>query len=567
MTSHWVRNRLLVGTGALFALRLLLSLVRTGPLVVADEVGYLTNARVITGGLAGQLHQAPFYRGGYSLVIAPVVGLFSDPKLAYHLVLVVNALLAASLFPLLYLLLSRALGVAPRTAIWAAFAAALYPAVTILSQAALSENALFPLVCLWLLALAELLAARTPRTQALGAVGFALAAGGMWVVHYRMGGAVAITVIVLLWLGARRRLTPAAVIAGLLVIAAAIWGTSALDHFLHDHNYGAVAENEASERFDDLTTASGAGNALLNLVGQSWYLLVSTFGLAAIVIADTWSKFRQRAGGDGAETSGDKAANSVWGPSAIVLALLALAALLLLTSAAAFPERIRPDMLIYGRYVEIVTPPLVAIGLWLVATRKELRRAVAPLAAIAVLTLAVVAIRAIHVDPGEASRWNVSGLPFVTGELGPGILVGAGVLAALGAWALLRATAVRAWAAPALAAAMFLAIVAYGAWNPVVTSQRGAYPAGWTNPGPVAAERGITSLGYDLADYDALGLYATQWFLPDTEVRLLHAGDDPPLPRYVLASHSWPRQHPDTRAKLVWDDAGRDQAIYRLSQR
>jgi hypothetical protein len=557
LPPHWLRNRLLAGTGALFALRLLLSLVRSGPLVVADEIGYLTNARVITGGLAGQLHQAPFYRGGYSLVIAPVVGLFSDPKLAYHLVLVLNALLAASLFPLLYLLLSRGLRVAPRTAIWAAFAAALYPALTILSQAALSENALFPLVCIWLLALAGLLSARGRRAELLWSSGFALAAGGMWVVHYRMSGAVAITVVVLLWLGLRRRLAPAAVIAGLLVIAAAIWGTSVLDHFLVDHNYGAVAENEASERLDDLATAGGAGNALLNLIGQSWYLLVSTFGLVAIVIADTWSRFRGRTPSQETEGAGE-------GPSAIVLALLTLAALLLLTSAAAFPERIRPDMLIYGRYVEIVTPPLVAIGLWLVATRKDPRRAVAPLVAIGVFTVAVAAIRALHVDPGEASRWNVSALPFVTGELGPGILIGAGVLAALGAWGLLRATEVRAWGPPALAAAMFLAIVAYGAWNPVVTSQRGAYPAGWTSPEPVAAEHEITSLSYDLPDYDALGLYATQWFLPDTEMRLLHAGDGPPFTRYVLASHSWPHQHPDTRAKLVWDDVGRDQAIYRL---
>jgi hypothetical protein len=56
---HWVRNRLLVGSAALLGLRLLLSLIRTGPLVVADEVGYLTNARVITGGLAGNCSRPP----------------------------------------------------------------------------------------------------------------------------------------------------------------------------------------------------------------------------------------------------------------------------------------------------------------------------------------------------------------------------------------------------------------------------------------------------------------------------------------------------------------------------
>ena len=50
---------------------------------------------------------SPFYRGGYSLLLAPVLSLDDDPVAAYHGVLVVNALLAAALVPLLYLLLTR----------------------------------------------------------------------------------------------------------------------------------------------------------------------------------------------------------------------------------------------------------------------------------------------------------------------------------------------------------------------------------------------------------------------------------------------------------------------------
>ena len=61
-----MKSRLILGTAILFAARLVLSLIRTGPVLVADEIGYLTNARVIVGDLPGQLEQAPFYRGGYS---------------------------------------------------------------------------------------------------------------------------------------------------------------------------------------------------------------------------------------------------------------------------------------------------------------------------------------------------------------------------------------------------------------------------------------------------------------------------------------------------------------------
>jgi hypothetical protein len=89
----------------------------------------------------------------------------ASPGLTYHLVLALNAVLAASVFPLLYVLLSRFLGVAPGTALWAAFTGALYPSVTVLSQVATSENALFPLVCVWLIAIAGLLAASGRRAS------------------------------------------------------------------------------------------------------------------------------------------------------------------------------------------------------------------------------------------------------------------------------------------------------------------------------------------------------------------------------------------------------------------
>jgi hypothetical protein len=550
-SRNWVRNRLLAGTLVLFLARLVLSLIRTGPLVVADEIGYLTNARVLVGDLAGQLQLAPFYRGGYSLLLAPIVGLSSDPDLSYHLILALNAVLAASLFPLLYLLLVRTAGTPPRVAIWAALAGAAYPALTVLSQVALSENALFPLVCVWLLAFSGLLAARGRRDGLLWSLGLALSASALWVVHYRMVGAILLTGGAVIWLGARRRLSPAAVVAALLVLAIGIWATSQLDHFVIDHNYAGQADSEAGDRLDALLHDGGLWNAAANLIGQSWYLLVSTFGLAAMVVADVLGRLRARR-----RDAGE-------GPPPAALALVALTAILLLISAAAFPERVRPDQLIYGRYVEAVTPPLVALGLVLLASRRAGAWAKRIAVALAVLSAGVIAIRAAHVDPGEASRWNVSALPFVTGQLGPAILLAATVIAAAGGWLLLRVSRAGTVAASALALALFLAVAAYGAWNPVVSSQRGAYPSGWSSPEPVAGAERIAAVAYDLDRYDTFGLYSVQWFLPDTSVRFLHPGDGRPLPRYVLSSRDWAREHPGGGWTLIWSDQGHDQAIWR----
>lgn len=546
------RNRLLVGTLVLFVARLVLSLARTGPVLVADEIGYLTNARVLAGGLAGQLEQAPFYRGGYSLLIAPLVGIGGDPGFTYHLVLVLNAALAASVFPLLYLLLSRYGGVRPEVAIWAALAGAVYPALTVLSQVAMSENLLFPLVCVWLIAVGGLLRASGRGREIGWAAALAAATGALWAVHNRMIVAVALAVFLLLWLTARRRLRPAAPAVALAVIAACLVGVHFLDGYLIDHNYAGSAPDELSERMDDLLRLGGIRTALANLVGQAWYLLVATFGLAALAATDFYR--RRRAGEADASLT-------------LLGALLALTALLLAISAAAFPERTRPDMLIYGRYAEIAAPALIGFGLAALERQRLWRSLRRPLLGLAAWTLVVVLIRATASDPDAPNRWNISALPFLTSQLGAGILIGAALIAAFGAWLLVAAAAPggRLLAPGAVAVGLLLAVVLYGVWNPVHTSEQAVHPDGWTSPQAVAERHDIRTVAYDLDDYDTIGLYAVQWFLPDTRVVLFRGGSRPTPSRFVIAGSEWDREHGDGRARELWADPGRDEVLWRVS--
>ncbi len=531
---------LIAGTVALFLLRFCLSLLRTGPVLVADEIGYLTNARVIDGGLAGQLEQAPFYRGGYSLLIAPLLELGSSPTFLYHLVLVLNAGLAASVFPLLYLLLTRFAGVRPELAIWAALAGAVYPALTVLSQVAMSENALFPLVCLWLIAFGGLLGERQGRGDFAWAAALGAATGALWAVHNRMIVAVAVALAGMVWLTLRRRLRPAALVLGVAIVALAFYGVHLLDGYLIDDNYAGSAPDELSERMDELFQLGGLRTALANLLGQTWYLLVATFGLAAVAVAD----FARRR-------------------TPLLGVLLALTALLLAISASAFPERTRPDMLIYGRYAEVVAPALIAFGL-AALSQVRLRRLAWPLAGFGVLTALVVLIRATASDPDAANRWNISALPFITVQLGPAILIGAALVALAGAWLLTRATAFGPKVTGVAAVALFLAVAAYGAWNPVRSSQRAVYPAGWTSPQPAAEDAGAKTIAYDLDSYDTIGLYSLQWFLPNTKVTLFEESREEPDSRFVLAGEDWPRRQ-GVRATALWSAAGRDQVLWRVS--
>jgi hypothetical protein len=183
--------------------------------------------------------------------------------------------------------------------------------------------------------------------------------------------------------------------------------------------------------------------------------------------------------------------------------------------------------------------------------------------AFALLTGVVVLIRATASDPEAANRWNVSSLPFLTVQLGPAILIGAALVAAGGAFLLRRAAARSLPALAASAAALLLAVTAYGLWNPVRSSQRAVYPAGWESPEDVAERHRIGRVAYDLDSYDALGLYVTQWFLPDTEMLLFHGRSERPPSGFVISGSSW-RSH-DPGARAVWKDAGRDQVLWRVS--
>jgi hypothetical protein len=547
-----VRRPLIAGTLLLFAARLLLSMFRSGPVLVADEIGYLTNARVIAGGLAGQLHLAPFYRGGYSLLLAPLLAIGASPTVTYHLVLALNAALAASVFPLLYLLLRRFCGVEPHVALWAALAGAVYPALSVLSQVAMSENAMFPLICVWLIAWAGLLeACDSGRRAPLWGIGVGASTGALWAVHNRMIVAVVLTAGLLAWLLVRRRLGWQTVAAAFAALAAGLVGTHVLDSFIIDHNYAGHAPNEANERLSALLHQHALRTVLANLLGQTWYLLAATFGLAALVVTEAWASLRRK---------GPPAPSQAAGSVAALLA--ALAGLLLLVSAAAFPERTRPDMLIYGRYAEVAAPALVAMGLASLARRRLPKRLLKPLAGFAALTGVVVLVRATASDPNTPNRWNISALPFVTGRLGPAILVGAAAVALAGAYALRQASARGARTLGAVAALLFVAVVAYGAWNPVRSSEVAVYPAGWTSPQGIAEKHNITRVAYDLGDYDTIGLFVVQWFLPKTSLILFRHGVNPPS-RYVLASSAW-RPPVRARAYRLWTFAGRDQTLWRL---
>ncbi len=548
------RRTLLVGTLALLGLRLVISLARTGPVIMADEGGYLLNARILSGGMAAQMGSSPFYRGGYSLLIAPILALAADPVVTYHMVLVVNAVLAACVAPLLYALLTRCFDVVPAAAAWAALAGAAYPSITALSQVALSENALFPLTVAWLLCVGLLLRARARGAATAWAAAAGACAAALWTVHGRMIVAVVLTAVLLLAGAARRRLDRRAAAGGLAVLAGGMVAAQVLNDWLIATNYHGHAPDEVRRAFAPLGNLDGLLAILRNLAGQGWYLLTATLGIVALlavqVLPPALRRIRARRGR----------------PADEMLALLLVATLGLLAVSALWLAKVtRSDELIYGRYVEPVAPVLVAVGLALPARAGWPSGARTALAVLAALTVVVAVARSGLDLPGTPSRWNVASLPSVTGSLDAPVIAVAGLVAgaALCLFVLVGRHAPGALAP--LALVLFMPTTAYIVYLPVLQSQRDVYPAGWTSPQTAVEQRHATVVGYDLDHFDHVRVKVYQWFLPHTRFVLFHGNRERAPSALFFSARARSDRLAGERATVVWSDPGADQVLWQLA--
>ena len=544
VSARW---QLLAGTAVFFVLRLALTVPRTGPVVVADEVGYLTNARLLAGGVPGQLSTAPFYHGGYSLLLAPVLALDGNPKTSYHLVLVLNAALAASLAPLLYLLLTRCFAVQARHAVWPSLAAAAYPSVTIYTQVALSENLLLPLFALWLLCLGCFLQANTDTHRIAFGAAAAVCAVWLWATHGRMIVVTALTVVAFLVVVALRRPATRGALLGLAIVAVGLVAVHVLNDYLITQNYGGHTANEVDQRLSTVESVGGIGAFLRNIVGQLWYLMVASLGVlvAAAAPPREWlASLRRR------QVSS----------SGLILILALLTGLgLLIESALSFRAADRPDMIIYGRYTDVVVPPLVALALVRLGAGRRYRVA-AVVTALAVTTVAVALLRAGIHPTGFANRWNVASLPAPTFHLGSKVLLLAGAVAAA-VIVMIAAVQRRSAAAVApLVLLLFLPTTAVAEHSPVLTAQSAFYPSGWTSP--AAAADGAKAIAFD-TDYSG-GVWVYQWFAPNAKFVLFSGSSQSPPARFVISSPQWAAAHPRLHPTPLWADRSRDRELFRL---
>ena len=271
-----------LATLAVFCIHLWVVSTRlAGPTVPFDENGYLGTARWLTGGAEWEMPFSPFFAVGYSLVIAPAT-LLTSPSAQWLAIGVINAALAASVLPLLALVLRRLVGATPLRALAGAAVGALAPAVLISGAGARADTLALPLVLVVVLAGWDALDRDRPAWRRI-LLGPAVAA--LLLTHSRYWPAVIVVAVVLL-LATRRRADRPVALANLGLLALGIAAGQVLASAARSARWTIVdrPEGSASDLWSMLQSFDGIRELAVTALGQAWYLGVGSLGLAFVGI-------------------------------------------------------------------------------------------------------------------------------------------------------------------------------------------------------------------------------------------------------------------------------------------
>ncbi|OWV04582.1 hypothetical protein B5D80_20030 [Micromonospora wenchangensis] len=353
------------------------------PIAHTDEDSYLHTARALAGGPGGfSSENGPLRRVGYPLLISPAFLGERDFADSYRLVQLINAAVNATVLPLSYLLLRRLVPVRQAVALAAAAVAATLPATVFYAGVAMIDAVLAPLVLAWLLAVHHWVR----RPGPLAAAGAGALVGTFHLLHSRGLVIVGVHAGLVLLLFLRRRTGPAQVLAAVLPVLALALLNEAVIRLLGDRVY-LLGDPPG----DGTVRAVASGPGLLRVgaavATQLWYLVVITFGLAGVAWAGAVHLLLRRptpaatpghapaASPPTAAGPGDGVGATRWtvGVALVTSVGVAAGASVILAGITG-----KPLDAIYGRYVQMLAPfwLLLGVGMLVTATpRQRWRRA------------------------------------------------------------------------------------------------------------------------------------------------------------------------------------------------
>lgn len=330
----------------------------SGPVIIADEVGYLTKALALSG---VSVDAASSYQGGYSMLILPAFWLFHNPDMQWRAVLVINAFMWAISAGLLYYFLRKFFPKKSSLVIASAVALSFcYPGFITVSGYAYSNSGF---VFVFMLSLAALIKSKLDNNWYL--IIFSILAGFLYWIHPLGMVFVAVTITYFMLRSILDKDLTKYLIPILLLVIIPLsyslivhpWFNSIMTPagMAVRNHYGDFATNLPSR----ITHLSYWIQAFTLFVGQISFLLVATFGLVAF--CTRWLFYNLGRG----------RLNQFKGllsdtPKSILTIILMSIILIALVESFYFPADVLPfrmSMWIYGRYTEMLVLPVIGVGL------------------------------------------------------------------------------------------------------------------------------------------------------------------------------------------------------------
>ncbi|WP_431886031.1 hypothetical protein [Micromonospora wenchangensis] len=388
------------------------------PIAHTDEDSYLHTARALAGGPGGfSSENGPLRRVGYPLLISPAFLGERDFADSYRLVQLINAAVNATVLPLSYLLLRRLVPVRQAVALAAAAVAATLPATVFYAGVAMIDAVLAPLVLAWLLAVHHWVR----RPGPLAAAGAGALVGAFHLLHSRGLVIVGVHAGLVLLLFLRRRTGPAQVLAAVLPVLALALLNEAVIRLLGDRVY-LLGDPPG----DGTVRAVASGPGLLRVgaavATQLWYLVVITFGLAGVAWAGAVRLLLRpapavtpahapAASPPTAAGPGDGGGATRWtvGVALVTSVGVAAGASVILAGITG-----KPLDAIYGRYVQMLAPfwLLLGVGMLVTATPRQRWRRAAVAVGLLLAGATLIAARLARVaSRGHELRYGGFGAP------------------------------------------------------------------------------------------------------------------------------------------------------------
>ena len=527
------------------------------PIILADELGYLGNARYLSGmGHLPNMGRSQFYHFGYSLILLPAFWLFTEPISIYKAAITINALAASSLYFPICFILESFLDVAGNAARWVAFTCCLYPSLILYSNFALSENAVIPFYAIVTALFGMFLVSRSSRHAVL----FGLLTGFLYTIHPRALPVVAIVVaylvvLVLLNVVPKRQALLSATTMGAVFIL-----TRIVNGHLKTMGWGGGGEFSATKLAGRLVPGSDFPLLLERAFGQILYLVQASHGLFLVgLVAVVWWVLKNI---DFASPQ-RVLANPRTGVPIFVL-MTASGVFVAACTAKLYsvhgPVGLRGADFIHGRYNETFAVLFIAFALAELGRKKlPFRRIILAPVGVAATTLCLTAVVAVEVKdaqrrhdpsvpvealedeipPSDVDTIAVPGV-FPLVDLFGGLNLYAMSFAAMGSFLLITvAMRLSNRGGMALLMILFTAFILYNHRRYVLPANTIAGPR-LTFVSQLSRVGPIPAISYDAAHHEHGVFYGIQYLLPDTVFsRFDSRKREVPLSEAVISGNKW----------------------------